>query len=233
MKSKKYTLIELLISMGIFAVMMLLLLNFFSKYQDFTYRASLRNDLAANGQSLFAQMERDLKGFYYNISYDATGVSDPSKSACIVVGAHEVRFPSRTKYSSDVSTTSPVQSSGVGGLAYYKYSIVGEKLSRSWLNLISKTKSELEGLSATEPSSYTATDPFLSGIKVDSFNIRVYPTKASFLIDSDAGTGTYPSVYAVLVELTLRDTNTALGDSRKQNQLTMTKLIVLNHGGPQ
>jgi type II secretory pathway pseudopilin PulG len=48
MRQARYTLIELLISMGIFAMMMLLLLNFFSKYQDFVYRAGLRNDRVAD-----------------------------------------------------------------------------------------------------------------------------------------------------------------------------------------
>jgi type II secretory pathway pseudopilin PulG len=214
MKHKKYTLIELLISMGIFAVMMLLLLNFFSKYQDFTYRAGLRNERNADVQTFFSQIERDLKGIY-GLNQDTGGLSPGAN-----LTAPNLIFYSRAKYND-------VNNSGIGGLARIKYGFASEKITRVAESANSTLKSALDV--GTGPS---GGDDILTG--VSSCTFQGFSSKLKFRGDSlnapnaDAA-GVATSLYAVLITVTVQDTNTNMNSTeRAKNALTFSKLVIIN-----
>ena len=108
-----YTLIELLISMGIFAVMMLLLLNFFSKYQDFVSISSTRNELLSDTSVFMSQIEKDLKSAYTHVKLDSSGLT--TGVIPLNVTARSLKFLSRCRYNASSDGTDI--DSGQGGLA--------------------------------------------------------------------------------------------------------------------
>ena len=80
---KKYTLIELLVAMGIFAFMMLLLMNFFSISTDLMTRENSRAEKLYEGGTLSMRMRQDLSHIItadaiYNIEYNY-GADDPNE----------------------------------------------------------------------------------------------------------------------------------------------------------
>ena len=215
MKRKKYTLIELLISMGIFAVMMLLLLNFFSKYQDFTYRAGLRNERNADVQTFFAQIERDLKGIY-GLNQDTGGLTPGAN-----LTDTSLIFYSRVKYNDATG------SSGIGGLAKINYAYDAGKIYRRVQDATSTAKAALE---VSTPVS--GGDEILTGVQPDPAPIvfKGFSTKQLLLDGADPDvTGVAPSLYAILITVTVEDPNTGMSATEKaKNALTFSKLIILN-----
>ena len=72
---KKYTLIELLVAMGIFAFMMLLLMNFFGISTDLMTRENTRAEKLYEGGTFSLKLRQDLANIVtadatYNIDYD-------------------------------------------------------------------------------------------------------------------------------------------------------------------
>ncbi len=227
MKKIRYTLIELLISMGIFAVMMLLLLNFFSKYQDFTFRAGLRNDLLADANTFFAIIERDLKGVYINEDLDSDGLSNPANTIAIKNSDASLSFASSSFYSSVAGSNSDVGriagNSGIGGLTSINYDLTDTKIVRKWKNAIPLGKDDLITLPSDE-----VTDDVISGVKTITYTF--YKTKTDFTAGTTSGASPFTKIYAILITLTLQDSNTNITDDAvlKKNRITATKLIILD-----
>lgn len=216
MKRNKYTLIELLISMGIFAVMMLLLLNFFSKYQDFTYRAGLRNERNADAQTLFAQMEKDLKGI--SILQDSGGVTIGAK-----IDSTALNFYSRSALGDENNT-------GIGGLAHleYTFSASDKVIYRTTIAASSSTKADL-GASLPAIPALSRDNIILSGVK--SLTLSYYPTKNLFRsgTSSPSSSALVTSVYAILITVTVVDANSGMSDTEKdRNALSFSKLVIVD-----
>ena len=226
MRQTRYTLIELLISMGIFAMMMLLLLNFFSKYQDFVYRAGLRNDRVADTQALFAQVERDLKSVLIISAADAqdsqglsVGVS-PESTSGVVTG---LSLYTRSVFKSE-------QETGLGGLTRLKYQFEPDaatpgagKINRYPVSATGKTIAELN---AGDPAFTSTKDTVIAG--VNAFTMTFYMSKSDFLNGISAvPAANSTGIYAVFLKLTVQDPNPDIPAAIKaSNQLTFTKLII-------
>jgi len=227
MKKIRYTLIELLISMGIFAVMMLLLLNFFSKYQDFTFRAGLRNDLLADANTFFAIIERDLKGVYINEDLDSQGISTPASTVAVKNSGSSLSFASSSFYSSlagsDTDTGRIAGNSGIGGLTSITYDLTGTKITRKWKNAIPLDRDTVALLPSNE-----VTDNVISGVKTLTFTF--YKTKTDFTAGTASGVSPFTKIYAILITVTLQDNNTNITDDAvlQKNRITATKLIILD-----
>lgn len=230
MRKIRYTLIELLISMGIFAMMMLLLLNFFSKYQDFVYRAGLRNDRIADTQALFAQVERDLKSVLIISAADAqdaqglsVGVS-PESTNSVVTG---LSFYSRSNFKSE-------QETGLGGLTHLKYQFVADAGTTPVVGRIKRfsvaaTNKSVAQLNAGDPAFSLPPDDVIAG--VNAFALTFYMSKSDFLNGISAvPAANSTGIYAVFLKLTVQDPNSDVPAAIKaSNQLTFTKLIILQN----
>jgi type II secretory pathway pseudopilin PulG len=223
MKHKKYTLIELLISMGIFAVMMLLLLNFFSRYQDFTYRAGLRNERIADVQTFFAQIERDLKCIY-GLRADAGGLTPGIK-----LTSESILFYSR-------STLKDEESNGIGGLAKLQYQKVGSNIYRDFTQMTDGTLADLASSLTPKIINPSSIDPLttkkiISGVR-PGFTVSYYSKKDEFLSGTpptSLPTGAITEIYALRISIDLEDPNPSMSQTEKnRNSLSFSKTIILN-----
>jgi type II secretory pathway pseudopilin PulG len=224
MKTKKYTLIELLISMGIFAVMMLLLLNFFSKYQDFTYMASARNDALSTANTLFAQLEKDLRSSVTYTKLKPNGGDALASSLDINVSANEITFASHCRLSGTTTSTD----TGSGGLALLKYFIPADEtnVKRGFKDIIG------EDLSTVKPSfSGDLGDYVAEGVTKLSF--VAYETKTDFLNGTasvnnsfyyNAPASKYP-IYAIMCTISIKDPNPSANPLKTVRDLQ--KIILL------
>lgn len=230
MKSKKYTLIELLISMGIFAVMMLLLLNFFSKYQDFTYMASARNDALSTANTLFAQLEKDLRSSVTYTRLKPNGGDDMTTSLPIKVGSNDITFASHCQLSGTSTTTRTTSDTGSGGLAYLKYSKTGSNtVTRGFMDIVGNTFN-LSTATPTFASTLSPDDIVAEG--VTNLTFTAFKDRASFLSGSgttgdfyfDPASGKNP-IYAILCTVSIKDPNPAANAQKTVRDLQ--KIILL------
>ncbi|MEN9361069.1 MAG: hypothetical protein RL095_2604 [Verrucomicrobiota bacterium] len=203
-----YTLIELLVSMGIFAVMMLLLLNFFSRYQDFVSVSSTRNELLSDSAVFMSQIEKDIKSAYTHVRVKYDGEVAPVIP--INVSADSLRLVSRSRF--DPSTHKNDIDSGQGGLSEIHYWLDDDKIKRVAKDLNNDDLADTTYDGATETS-----ETILRGVV--SLNFKVFVTREAFLSNNpstslgdfylqEIQSVTVPKpIYGVLVTVTLKDPN--------------------------
>ena len=233
----KYTLIELLISMGIFAVMMLLLLNFFSKYQDFTYRASCRNDIIADHATFFAQLDRDIKSAITaidsgdpRIAHDITTMSNMPFSISTTGDTLTLFVKSKV-----LTTTTADTSNGSGSIGKVVYSLNGRIINRVFTDY-TPALIDGSGPGATSP------EEIIKCVKASKLNFYIYETRESFVRSSPSlytplRSGTFykqipfgitglNSIYAILVTTEAYDPNPSAPEIRSKTDFK--KLIIVN-----
>lgn len=245
----KYTLIELLISLGIFAVMMLLLLNFFSKYQDFTYRASCRNDIVADHATFFAQLDRDIKSAItainsaslvthdFRTSHDITMLGNTTFSISTTGDTLTLFVKSKVLTKSDGTMFSD-GSNGSGSIGKVKYSLTDRTIIRDFTDY---TPAKIDGSS---PSGTTSSEKIIQCVKASKLKFYIYETRESFVRSSPPTytpltTGTFykqipvgitglNSIYAILVTTEAYDPNPNTSVPEIRSKTDFKKLIIVN-----